>query len=208
MLIDYFLHLRNPKLPVSIKEYLMLLEAIGKHVIGPSVDEFSNYGLPSFPQQPVVTSVTPSSLNNMTTSHFVVTGKRLDTVTSVVFGWHQITSQSPSQWQNGYFVRTSPTQLEVHPPQGLSDGTYALAIVNSAGGTQAPDIHLLAVVERSGEQLQHQFVAGNFTQLGQDVYWRRVVVDNHDLEILVLGVRQQGAHRLDHHAAPSSPNEV
>ena len=40
MLIDYFLHLRNSKLPVSIKEYLMLLEAIGKHVIGPSVDEF------------------------------------------------------------------------------------------------------------------------------------------------------------------------
>ncbi|HPA91148.1 MAG TPA: VWA domain-containing protein [Quisquiliibacterium sp.] len=40
MLIDYFLHLRNSKLPVSIKEYLMLLEAIGKHVIGPSIDDF------------------------------------------------------------------------------------------------------------------------------------------------------------------------
>ncbi len=40
MLIDFFLHLRNSKLPVSIKEYLMLLEAMGKHVIGPSIDEF------------------------------------------------------------------------------------------------------------------------------------------------------------------------
>ena len=40
MLIDFFLHLRHAKLPVSIKEYLMLLEAMGKHVIGPSIDEF------------------------------------------------------------------------------------------------------------------------------------------------------------------------
>ena len=40
MLIDFFLHLRNAKLPVSIKEYLTLLEAMRKQVIGPSVDEF------------------------------------------------------------------------------------------------------------------------------------------------------------------------
>jgi hypothetical protein len=40
MLIDFFLHLRNSKLPVSIKEYLMLLEAMGKNVIGPSIDDF------------------------------------------------------------------------------------------------------------------------------------------------------------------------
>ena len=40
MLIDYFLHLRNSKLPVSIKEYLMLLEAMREHVIGPSIDDF------------------------------------------------------------------------------------------------------------------------------------------------------------------------
>jgi uncharacterized protein with von Willebrand factor type A (vWA) domain len=40
MLIDFFLHLRNSKLPVSIKEYLMLLEAMGKDVIGPSIDDF------------------------------------------------------------------------------------------------------------------------------------------------------------------------
>ena len=40
MLIDFFLHLRNSKLPVSIKEYLMLLEAMGSNVIGPSIDDF------------------------------------------------------------------------------------------------------------------------------------------------------------------------
>jgi uncharacterized protein len=40
VLIDFFLHLRNSKLPVSIKEYLMLLEGMEKHVIGNSIDEF------------------------------------------------------------------------------------------------------------------------------------------------------------------------
>jgi uncharacterized protein len=40
MLIDFFLKLKSHKLPVSIKEYLTLLEAMDKKVIGPSVDEF------------------------------------------------------------------------------------------------------------------------------------------------------------------------
>ncbi|HVL56455.1 MAG TPA: VWA domain-containing protein [Burkholderiaceae bacterium] len=40
MLIDFFLHLRASKLSVSIKEYLMLLEAIRDGVIGTSVDQF------------------------------------------------------------------------------------------------------------------------------------------------------------------------
>ncbi len=40
MLIDFFLHLRVSKLPVSIKEFLMLLEAMAKQVIGPSIYEF------------------------------------------------------------------------------------------------------------------------------------------------------------------------
>ncbi len=40
MLIDFFLHLRHAKLPVSIKEYLLLLEAMREHVIGASIDEF------------------------------------------------------------------------------------------------------------------------------------------------------------------------
>jgi hypothetical protein len=40
MLIDFFLKLKSHRLPVSIKEYLTLLEAMGKDVIGPSIDEF------------------------------------------------------------------------------------------------------------------------------------------------------------------------
>src|SRR5919204_3328915 len=40
MLIDFFLKLKSHRLPVSIKEYLTLLEAMDKDVIGPSVDDF------------------------------------------------------------------------------------------------------------------------------------------------------------------------
>src|SRR5262245_62880224 len=40
MLIDFFLKLKSHKLPVSIKEYLTLLEAMRKDVISPSIDEF------------------------------------------------------------------------------------------------------------------------------------------------------------------------
>ena len=40
MLIDFFLHLRHSKLQVSIKEYLMLLECMKEHVIGPSIEDF------------------------------------------------------------------------------------------------------------------------------------------------------------------------
>ncbi|MDH4190927.1 MAG: VWA domain-containing protein [Betaproteobacteria bacterium] len=40
MLIEFFYKLKSHKLPVSIKEYLTLLEALEKGVIGPSVDDF------------------------------------------------------------------------------------------------------------------------------------------------------------------------
>src|SRR5690348_9636475 len=40
MMIDFFLKLKSHRLPVSIKEYLTLLEALQKKVIGPSVDDF------------------------------------------------------------------------------------------------------------------------------------------------------------------------
>src|SRR5207237_8132210 len=40
MLIDFFLKLKSHKLPVSIKEYLMLLEAMDKNVIGPNINDF------------------------------------------------------------------------------------------------------------------------------------------------------------------------
>ena len=40
MLIDFFYALRAAKLPVTIPEYLQLLEALRDEVIGPSVDDF------------------------------------------------------------------------------------------------------------------------------------------------------------------------
>ncbi len=40
MLINFFYTLRAAKLPVSVKEYLTLLEAIKAEVIGPSIDDF------------------------------------------------------------------------------------------------------------------------------------------------------------------------
>src|SRR5882724_3913309 len=40
MLIDFFLKLKSHKLPVSIKEYLTLLEAMERKFIGPSIDDF------------------------------------------------------------------------------------------------------------------------------------------------------------------------
>jgi uncharacterized protein with von Willebrand factor type A (vWA) domain len=40
MLIDFFFALRAAKVPVSIKEFLTLLEALEKSVIAPSLDEF------------------------------------------------------------------------------------------------------------------------------------------------------------------------
>lgn len=40
MLIDFFLHLKASKLPVSTKEFLALLEALQEHVIEHSLDDF------------------------------------------------------------------------------------------------------------------------------------------------------------------------
>ncbi|RJG01664.1 vWA domain-containing protein [Noviherbaspirillum sedimenti] len=40
MLIDFFFTLKDAKIPVSIKEFLLLLEALHKGVIGPSLDDF------------------------------------------------------------------------------------------------------------------------------------------------------------------------
>jgi uncharacterized protein with von Willebrand factor type A (vWA) domain len=40
MLIDFFFTLKDAKIPVSIKEFLLLLEALEKNVIGQSLDDF------------------------------------------------------------------------------------------------------------------------------------------------------------------------
>ena len=40
MLIEFFLKLKEAGIPVSIKEYLVLLEALQKRVVNGSVDDF------------------------------------------------------------------------------------------------------------------------------------------------------------------------
>ena len=40
MLIDFFFSLKDAKIPVTIREFLTLLEAMDKRVIGPSMDDF------------------------------------------------------------------------------------------------------------------------------------------------------------------------
>src|SRR5438105_11739893 len=40
MLIDFFLHLKAAKLPVSTREFLTLLEALEENVVSNSIDEF------------------------------------------------------------------------------------------------------------------------------------------------------------------------
>jgi uncharacterized protein with von Willebrand factor type A (vWA) domain len=40
VLIDFFFTLKDAKIPVSIKEFLILMEAMQKNVIGPSLDDF------------------------------------------------------------------------------------------------------------------------------------------------------------------------
>ena len=46
MLIDFFYTLRSAKLPVSVKEYLMLLEAVKEGVVGPTSE--GNYSIDDF----------------------------------------------------------------------------------------------------------------------------------------------------------------
>ena len=46
MLIDFFYTLRSAKLPVSVKEYLTLLEALQADVVGPNSD--GAFGLDDF----------------------------------------------------------------------------------------------------------------------------------------------------------------
>lgn len=40
MLLDFFYHLRRSGLPVSVQEYLTLLETLRTDVMQPSVDDF------------------------------------------------------------------------------------------------------------------------------------------------------------------------
>ncbi|MDP3135773.1 MAG: hypothetical protein Q8N17_05490, partial [Burkholderiaceae bacterium] len=48
MLIDFFYTLRSAKLPVSVKEYLSLLDALKHGVVGPASQDGTGYGIDDF----------------------------------------------------------------------------------------------------------------------------------------------------------------
>lgn len=103
------------------------LLGIADNVMGwPNNDLFPSFGLPSFSRTPLLQSVNAATKPNVSDSAFQFTGEGLEQVIDVRFGNTTITSQSPSDWHSGYFVKVSPTRLDVHPPQGLSPGQYGV----------------------------------------------------------------------------------
>src|ERR1700712_5768028 len=48
MLIDFFYTLRSAKLPVSVKEYLTLVEALKEGVVGPNSEDGNGYKIDDF----------------------------------------------------------------------------------------------------------------------------------------------------------------
>ncbi|MEO6596605.1 MAG: serine hydrolase, partial [Planctomycetota bacterium] len=110
----------------------------------PNVDLFPSYGLPAYPQRAHVDSSTPTFLFNVSTNALTLTGLRFDTVTHVNWGFSQITSTSPTNWANGYFVVTSPTTMEIHPPQGRTPGTIAVTVGNAVGASNSISVDMLS----------------------------------------------------------------
>ncbi len=110
----------------------------------PTHDLFPNYGLPSFPRRPAVTTVTPAGLPNVLNTPFLVTGERLDTVTSAVLGASIVGPLNNANWHAGGFTVVSPTQLYFHLPQGLAPGGLALSFQNPVGSSSSTIISLNA----------------------------------------------------------------
>ncbi|MFY9342349.1 MAG: serine hydrolase [Planctomycetota bacterium] len=108
----------------------------------PEHDLFVNYGMPTFPRRPQLTGFVVAQVPNVSDTPLVYTGQYLDQVTAVEFGNTTITSQSQNTWHSGWFVRESPTQLRLHPPQGLLPNIYQVR-ATAPMGTSAPQIAVL-----------------------------------------------------------------
>ncbi|MBP8301406.1 MAG: serine hydrolase [Planctomycetes bacterium] len=109
----------------------------------PTDDLFPTYGLPSFPRRPELTGFSPSSLNNIGNTPFLLQGERLDLTTSVQCGLTTITSQSPTTWRNGYFLILSPTTIALYLPQGLLQGNYTVRASNAQGSSSPVNVAVL-----------------------------------------------------------------
>ena len=110
----------------------------------PNIDLFPSHGLPAYPQRAQIEDSTPSFLFNVSTNALSLTGKRFDTVTHVNWGFTQITSTSPTNWANGYFVVTSPTTMAVYPPQGRTPGTVSVTVGNAVGASNPISVDMLS----------------------------------------------------------------
>jgi CubicO group peptidase (beta-lactamase class C family) len=100
----------------------------------PTHDLFPQHGLPSFPRTPQFVGFHTTSLPNVTKQAFTFSGRFLDQVTSVQFGTQTLPVGFSTAWENGYVELVSPTQLRVHPPQGLAPGSYTVRAFSSQGG--------------------------------------------------------------------------
>ena len=110
----------------------------------PNDDLFPTYGLPSFPRRPELTGFSPSSLGNVGNTPFLLQGERLDLTTSVLCGLTTITSQSPTTWQDGYFLILSPTTIALYLPQGLLPGNYTVRASNAQGSSSPVNVAVVA----------------------------------------------------------------
>jgi len=111
---------------VSTNQLNALVDAV---TAWPTVDLFPTYGYPQFQSScPKILSTTNGTLPNVTQSPFSFFGTRFDEVQSVSVAGATITSQDASTWADGWFRVVTANVLEVHPPQGLAPGSYALSL--------------------------------------------------------------------------------
>ena len=101
----------------------------------PTDDLFPTYGLPSFPRRPELTGFSGGPINNVGNTPYLLQGERLNLTTSVQCGLSTITSQSPTTWQDGYFLILSPTTIALYLPQGLLPGSYTVRASNAQGSS-------------------------------------------------------------------------
>jgi len=108
----------------------------------PDHDLFPSYGLPAFARTPALTGAVVASVPNVSDTPLVYDGLYIDQVTGVEFDGALITSQSPSSWHQGWFVRESSTRLRVHPPQGKLPGFYLVRAFSASGFSVQQLAHL------------------------------------------------------------------
>ena len=116
----------------------------------PTHDLFPSYGLPAFPRVcPRIYGASVDTLSNVTDDAFVLDGDVMSGVDRVSFGAYSITSQASTTWTDGWFRIVSDDQIEVHPPQGLIPGSYAIVLRNGIYASRPIDVTLTRATTRT-----------------------------------------------------------